>query len=164
MEPIQTIANDGTPIVTFEQQRDLAQEIIRGTPSLRKTRKDFGFRKLNPDGTVARSHYTTKAVNKDWFFDNRFRVVGKKVQVVSAQTSEGYRAIQGLAKGQIYKKHILAYEFERKNGELEVTRVLVSDSDFITHFTKKLGEDDMNLILPFITSGGTSVPEEKLPI
>lgn len=166
MEAINTIGTDhGTPIVTFEQQRDLAQEIVRGTPSQRKMKEDFGFRKTNPDGSIAASYYTTKAVNSGWFFDNRYRMVGKKLQLVTAQTSEGYRAIQDLAKGSIYKKHIVAYEFERKNGELVLTnRVLVSDQDFLTHFTDKLDEEAMKVILPLIPSGAPSVPEGKLPI
>lgn len=166
MEAINTIGTDnGTPIVTYEQQRDLAQEIIRGTPSNLPQMHDFGFRKTNPDGSIAASYYTTKAVNAEWFFDNRYRIVGKKLQVVTAQTSEGYRAIGGLAKGQIYKKHILAYEFERKNGELVLSnRVLVSDQDFITYFTDKLDEEAMKVILPLIPSGAPSVPEGKLPI
>ena len=166
MEAINTIGTDhGTPIVTFEQQRDLAQDIILGTPSQRQQRTDFGFRKMNPDGTIAKSHYDTKAVNVGWFFDNRYRLVGKKLQVVTAQTSEGYRAISDLAKGTIFKKHIIAYEFERKNGELVPSnRVLVSDQDFLTYFTDKLDEEAMKVILPLIPSGAPSAPEGKLPI
>lgn len=158
MEPIQTIANDGTPIVTFEQQRDLGQTIVRD-------KVDLGVRKTNPDGSIAKSLYHNKAVNEDWFFDNRYRVMGKKMQLITAQTSEGYRAITGLNRGQIYKKQLAAYEFERKGDKLVYSgRVLVSDGDFITHFTNKLDKEAMKEILPLIPSGAPSVPEGKLPI
>lgn len=167
-EEIPVIATDhGKPIVTFEDQAKMGQGYVMNTPNraLRGQRQDFGFRKTNPDGTIAASYYENKAVNSGWFFDNRYRMVGKKLQVVTAQTSEGYRAIQDLAKGQIYKKHIVAYEFERKNGDLVLTnRVLVSDQDFVTYFTNKLDEEAMKVILPLIPSGAPSAPEGKLPI
>lgn len=158
MEAIKTIANDGTPIVTFEQQRDLAQEMIRN-------KFDIGVRKTNPDGSVAKSLYHNKAVNEDWFFDNRFRVTDGKLQLVTAQTSEGYRAIEDQRKGRLFAKHISAYEFVRKDKKLVYTnRVLVSDEDFIAHFTNKLDKEAMKEILPLIPSGEPSVPEGKLPI
>lgn len=169
-EEIPVIAtNHGKPIVTFEDQAKMGQAYIQNGRGPKKIREDFGFRKMNPDGSIAASYYENTAVNSGWYFDNRYRMVGKKLQLVTAQTSEGYRAIQDLAKGSIYKKHIVAYEFERKNGELVLTnRVLVSDQDFLTHFTDKLDEEAMKVILKTMkkefSSGAPSVPERKLPI
>lgn len=165
-EEIPVIARDhGKPIVTFEDQAKMGQAYVQNGRGPKLQRNDFGFRKLNQDGTIAASYYENKAVNVGWFFDNRYRMVGKKLQVVTAQTSEGYRAICDLARGQIFKKHIVAYEFERKNGELVLTdRVLVSDQDFLTYFTNKLDEEAMKVILPLIPSGAPSAPEGKLPI
>ena len=165
-EDVSVIATDhGKPIVTFEDQAKMGQGYIMNGRGPKEQRNDFGFRKLNPDGSVAASYYENKAVNTGWFFDNRYRMVGKKIQVVIAQTSEGYRAISDLKSGQIFKKHIVAYEFERKNGDLVLTnRVLVSDQDFITYFTNKLDEEAMKVILPLIPSGAPSAPEGKLPI
>lgn len=166
MEPINVIGKDnGTPIVTFEQQRDIGTQFIRDKSGRGLDVMDLGLRKTNPDGSIARSWYTSKAVNTGWFFDNRYRMVGKKLQVVSAQTSEGYRAITDLRKGRIFSKQLTAYEFERKGDKIVFnSAVLVSDQDFITHFTNKLDEEAMKVILPLIPSGTPSVPEVKLPI
>lgn len=165
-EDVHAIAMDhGKPVVTFEDQAKMGQGYIQNGRVPKPQRNDFGFRKTNPDGSVAASYYENKAVNVGWFFDNRFRMVGKKLQVVTAQTSEGYRAICDLKSGQIFKKHIVAYEFERKNGDLVLSnRVLVSDQDFVTYFTNKLDEEAMKVILPLIPSGAPSAPEGKLPI
>lgn len=169
-EDVSVIATDhGKPIVTFEDQAKMGQGYIQNGKGPKEQRNDFGFREMNPDGSIAASYYENKAVNTDWFYDNRFRVVGKKLQVVMAQTSEGYRAIRDLSSGQIFKKHIVALEFEKKNGKLELTnRVLVSDQDFITYFTHKLDKEAMTEILEALkeehSSGAPSVPEEKLPI
>ncbi len=148
----------GTPIVSFEDQRDLGQEYLRNNI-------DVGIRKTNPDGSIARSKYHSAAVNMDWFFENRYRVVNKNLQVVTAQTDDGWRAIKGMKAGRIGMKHVPAYEFRRNNGKLEfVKQVLVGEDDFIAAFTNKLDKEAMKEILPLIPSGGPSVPEGKLPI
>ena len=147
-----------TPIVSYEDQRKLGQEYIRD-------KVDVGLRKLNNDGSVARSKYHSASVNMDWFFDNRYRVVGDKLQLVTAQTSDGYRAIQDIRSGRVGSKQITAHEFAREGKMIKyVKTVLVSDDEFISDFTNKLDKEAMKEILPLIPSGGPSVPEGKLPI
>ena len=148
----------GTPIVSFEDQRNSAQEFIRN-------KVDYGLRKTNPDGSIARSNYHSAAVNMEWFYDNRYRVVDGKLQIVIAQTSDGWRAIQGARTGRVGAKQIKAYVLKREGKKLEFdSEVMVSDSDFISDFTNKLDKEAMKEILPLIPSGGPSVPEGKLPI
>lgn len=148
----------GTPIVSFEDQRDLGQDYIRN-------HVDYGLRKTNPDGSIARSNYHSAAVNMDWFYDNRYRVVEDRLQIVTAQTSDGWKAIRGASTGRVHSKQILAYVFRREGKSLQFEKtVLVSDEEFITDFTHKLDKEAMKEILPLIPSGGPSVPEGKLPI
>lgn len=148
----------GTPIVSFEDQRDLGQAYVRD-------HVDVGLRKTNPDGSIARSRYHSAAVNMEWFYDNRYRVVDDKLQIVTAQTSDGWRAIQGSKTGRVHAKQITVYVFRREGKAVKYdSTVLVSDTDFIADFTNKLDKDAMKEILPLIPSGGPSVPEGKLPI
>lgn len=148
----------GTPIVSFEDQRELGQQYVRD-------HVDVGLRKTNPDGSIARSRYHSAAVNMEWFFDNRYRVVGDKLQLVTAQTSDGWKALQGIKTGRVHSKQILVYVFHREGKALKFdSTTLISDTDFIAEFTNKLDKEAMKEILPLIPSGGPSVPEGKLPI
>lgn len=162
MREVKPLTNvNGTPIVTFDEQKELGQDIIRD-------KVDLGLRKTNPDGSVARSLYHNAAVNKGWFYDNRFRVVGDRMQVVTAQTSDGFRAIDTMRSGRLYAPHILAYQFRREGKTIVLdATVMVSDDEFLADFTHKLDEDAMNEVLRVLsenTSGTKSVPESKLPI
>ena len=149
----------GTPIVSFPDQRDLGQAYLRD-------HVDVGLRKANPDGSIARSKYHSAAVNMDWFYDNRYRVVeGKYLQVITSQTDDGWRAIKGIKSGRVGAKQVRVYEFVRENKNLKFNKVVtVSDDEFISDFTDKLDKESMKVILPLIPSGGPSVPEGKLPI
>lgn len=149
----------GTPIVSFEDQRDLGQAYVRD-------HVDVGLRKTNPDGSIARSSYHSAAVNMGWFYDNRYRVVDEKyLQVVTSQTDEGWLAIKGIKSGRVGAKQVRAYEFVREGKALKFNKVVtVSDDQFISDFTDKLDKESMKVILPLIPSGGPSVPEGKLPI
>lgn len=148
----------GTPIVSFEEQRDSAQEFIRD-------KVDYGLRKTNPDGSIARSNYHSAAVNMEWFYDNRFRVKDGKLQIVTAQTSDGWRAIQGAKTGMIGMKQVLAYVFVRDGKNLKYeTTVTVSDEEFVTEFTEILDEEGMKEILLQLKNKETSKEKRKLPI
>lgn len=148
----------GTPIVSFEDQKNLGQSYIRD-------HVDVGLRKTNTDGSIARSSYHSAAVNMAWFYDNRYRVVDGKLQVVTAQTDDGWLAINGSRTGRLHAKQVLVYEFAREGKALKfITSVLISDETFIAEFTNKLDKEAMKEILPLIPSGGPSVPEGKLPI
>ena len=149
---------NGTPLVSFEDQRNMGVTAVRD-------KVDVGLRKTNPDGSIARSKYHSAAINTDWFYDNRFRVKDGRLQIVTAQTSDGWRAIQGAKTGRIGMKQVMVYEFAREGKAIKyVTAVMVSEDEFIADFTNKLDQESMKEILPLIPSGGPSVPEGKLPI
>ena len=149
---------NGTPVVTFKEQRDAGTEGI-------KEKVDFGVRKMNPDGTIAKSFYSSAATNMATFYDNRFRVVDGELLLVTAQTAEGYRAITEQKTGRVFAKQLAAYVLVRKDGKLTFDRTeMISDTDFVSFFTKKLDEEAMKEVLPLIKDGVPSTPNEKLPI
>ena len=57
---------NGTPVVTFEEQRDMAQDIV-------DSQIDIGVRDYNMRGTLNRTLYYNAAINKSVFYDNRYR-------------------------------------------------------------------------------------------
>lgn len=145
---------NGTPLVTFEEQRDWAQDIMRDNIPLK-------VRQSNPDGSIAKSYVWSAAVNEDRFYDNRYRIIDKVegdtikrvLQVVTAQTTDGYRVIQEQKSGRVAYKQIQAYNFERKGKSLVFTEaVMVSDTEFITDFTKKLNQEAMKELLPLLAT------------
>lgn len=162
----ETLTNQqGTPLVTYEEQLKVGQTGINEHWDEKRLGQDMGIRKLNPDGTVARSWYTTAAINEDRFYDNRYRVVDKELFLVTAQTSDGYRAINEQSRGTIFAKHIPVMVFSRKDGSLAYERTeMVSDTDFIAYYTNKLDKGAMKAILPLIPSGVENIPEGSLPI
>ena len=148
---------NGTPVVTFAEQRDAATDALRYNV-------DIGIREYNPDGTLKKTLYHNAAINEGTFFDNRYRVVGDVMQLVTAQTTEGFRAIREQNSGIIFTKHLGAYEFIREDGKLKYKGMtLVSDSDFVSSFTNKLSKENMKLILP-LSPADASVAETSLPI
>lgn len=152
---------NGTPVVTFEQQRDMAQEAIRD-------KVDLGIRKLNPDGSIAKSLVTTAAINEDRFYDNRFKLVTdgeeKYMYLVTAQTTDGYRVISEQTTGRVAFKQIPAYVFKRSGSTLKYVRTeMVSDTDFIASFTGKLNQEAMAIVLPLLPAE-TGIAEANLPI
>lgn len=148
---------NGTPVVSFEDQRDAAEEIM-------KNDLDIGMREYKADGTMARTYYVTAAVNFDQFYDNRYRVKNDEMQMVIAQTTDGYRAIKEQATGRVFQKQVPIYVFARIDGKLQFVRLdVVSDTEFISEFTHKLGQDAMRTVLPLIPVD-TSINEETLPI
>ena len=155
VKPITNVS--GTPVVTFKEQAEAAERGI-------KDKVDFGIRKLNPDGTIAKSYYSSAAISMESFFLNRFRVVDDELQVVTGQTPEGYRAIKEQKTGHIFAKQILVHTLKRGNGKLVFNKnIMVSDTDFVSFFTKSLDEEAMREVLPLI-NGESSTPNEKLPI
>lgn len=155
----------GTPLVTYEEQRDLGQKGINEHWDDKRLGADLGIRKMNPDGSVAKSWYTTAAINEDRFYDNRYRVVGEELQIVTAQTTDGYRAINEQSQGRCFTKHLAVMVFKRDGKELKYARTeMVSDTDFIAYFTHKLDKEAMKTLLPLIPSGVDNIPEGKLPI
>lgn len=159
------VNQNGTPLVTYEEQLKLGQKGINEHWDDRRLGDDLGIRKMNPDGSIAKSWYTSAAVNFDRFYDNRYRVVGNELQIITAQTNEGYRAINEQSTGRVFAKLLPALSFKREGNELVyVKTIMVSDSEFISEFTHKLNQDAMHEVLRKIPSGGESIPEGNLPI
>lgn len=153
-ERVRPIARkNGLDIVTFEDQRVLAQKAILEN-------QDLGNRTVNEKGFPTRSLTPTAAVNPEHLFINRYRVVGDTIQVVT-----DYRAIKEQDTGRVYLKVIPAYTIERdKNKKLVLGKtVMISDAEFIGEFTNTLDNESMRLVLPLIAKGNTSAAG-KLPI
>lgn len=144
------IAESGAKIVSFEDQRSMAQlSLMEG--------EGIGGITLNPDGTVARPHAPYLAVNPDVFYINRYKKVGKRVYIVT-----DYRAIREQASGVVYLKAIPAFVVARgEDGKLFLEKVVnVSDTDFIADFTHKLSNDAMREVLPLLAGGGDVTADE----
>lgn len=134
---------NGRPVYTFEDQRAIAErDALLNKQSLTPI-------SLNPDGSPASSFIANTAVNADRFFDNRFRLKvteeGTFMQIVTAETPVGYRAISEQATGNIFQKQLPAYEIHRdsKSKKLVVDKILtISDDEFVTDFTQRLNNKD----------------------
>lgn len=150
----------GTSLVSFAEQRDTNVGIM-------KENVDVGYTEMNPDGTLARSAYVTAAVNFESFYDNRYRVIGdeeKVLQLVTAQTTDGYRVIREQASGRVFQKLIPVFEFKRKGKEVIFDKLSnVSDTEFVSEFTHKLSAEEMKKLIPLIPVDA-SVAEDSLPI
>lgn len=133
---METIHNDSqTKVVSFrEQTKEAAKDLMKGDV-------DLGIRKFNPDGTCARSRYKYSSINPNVYYDNRYKVSGKTLYVVTDT-----RAIDDQKSGRIYLKNIPAYKIKRdaKTNKLTLDeRVLISDEEFIADFTHRLNNESM---------------------
>lgn len=146
--------NNGVKVVTFEEQRDLAQlEMMEGQDAL-------GGLQINPDGSVARTPITYSAVNPDVYYMNRYCKVKNELFVVIDK-----RAIQGAQTGSVYIAQVPAAVITRDgNGNLRFDRMItVSDDKFIAEFTDELDNESMAKILPLLEQGSVSA-KTTLPI
>lgn len=124
-----------------------------------------GMQTRNPDGSLASTGKTVHAVNPDYFFMNRYKVKGKKMYIVSGHTTDGYRCIKEQASGRVFLKMIPAYVIIRdSDGKLALeSQTMISDTEFIADFTKKLDNKSMAEILPLITVG-SDMSADTMPI
>lgn len=125
-----------------------------------------GMQMRNADGSIASTGKTVHAVNPDYFFANRYMVKGKKMHVVSGHEPTGYRCIKEQSTGHIFVKSIPVYVIARdedKNLVLEKVTT-ISDSEFISDFTKTLDHESMAKILPLITEHGNDMTADSMPI
>lgn len=125
-----------------------------------------GMQLRNADGSIASTGKTVHAVNPDYFFANRYMVKGKKMHVVSGHEPTGYRCIKEQSSGHIFVKSIPVYVIARdedKNLVLEKVTT-ISDSEFISDFTKTLDHESMAKILPLITEHGNDMTADSMPI
>lgn len=150
---------DGQVFVTFDEAatlNSLNAEEPHGT----------GMQLRNADGSIASTGKTVHAVNPDYFFANRYMVKGKKMHVVSGHEPTGYRCIKEQSSGHIFVKSIPVYVIARdedKNLVLEKVTT-ISDSEFISDFTKTLDHESMAKILPLITEHGNDMTADSMPI
>lgn len=147
----------GIPVVSFAEQRDIAQDMVREKIEMP--------RKYNPDGTLAKTSYSVTAINMGAFYDNRFKTDGGRLYLVTAQTTDGYRAIQEMDSGRVPFKRVPTLVFERVDGKLKyIETVTVSDDEFLADFTHKLNEEAMRQLLPLIPVEGVAPTDDALPI
>ena len=135
--------HNGIGIVTFEEQRDLAQLKKLEDPGLETIQ-------MNPDGTVARTPVRFAAVNLDNFYINRYKRVKDSLYIVT-----DYRAIMEQQTGGVYAKQLPAFVVKRdadKNLILDKV-VTVSDTEFLADFTHTLNREAMAQIMPLLVSG-----------
>ena len=125
-----------------------------------------GIQTRNPDGSIASTGKTTHAINPDYFFANRYMVKGKKMHVVSGHEPTGYRCIKEQASGHIFVKTVPVYVFSRnEDKQLVLDKVTtVSDTEFVSDFTKTLGNEAMAELLPMITASGSKLTADAMPI
>ena len=143
-EKIKPVAiQNGVPIVSFEEQRDLAVLEKMTSPGM----GDLAF---NPDGSIARTPVKAAAVNLDNYYINRYKKVKNTLLVVT-----DYRAIKEQSTGSVYLKQIPAYVIARDGeGELYLSSVVnVSDNEFIADFTHTLNREAMSQIMPLLING-----------
>ena len=144
---------DGVKVVTFEEQRDLAQMAIM------ENRKIGGLQ-INPDGSVARTPVEYSAVNPDVYYANRACKIKDELFVVTDS-----RCISEQSAGNVYLSQVPASVIIRdKDGQLRLDRkITVSDDDFVSKFTDILDNEAMALIKPLI-DGGVGMTTKPLPI
>lgn len=145
--------HNGVQVVSFEEQRDLAQ--------LDKlNNRDLDTIQMNPDGTVARTPIRFAAVNVDNYFINRYKKVKNSIYVVT-----DYRAIQEQASGRVYAKQIPAYVISKdEEGNLQLDKMVnISDDEFIADFTHSLNREAMASLMPILTAGA-EITQDDLPI
>lgn len=125
-----------------------------------------GLQTRNPDGSLASTGKRVHAVNPEYFFLNRYCKKGKKMHVVSGHTPVGYRCIREQSRGRTFVKSIPCYVFERNaEGEIVLDKTItVSESEFISDFTKTLEHKAMAELLPLMTAYGNDVTADAMPI
>lgn len=135
--------NNGIKVVTFEEQRDLAQAALIENTTLDLV--DY-----NDDGTVRRTPTRFAAVNLDHYYINRYKKVRDRLYIVT-----DYRAITEQANGVIYAKQIPAYVIKRdENKQLQLEKmVTVSDDEFVADYTHTLNREAMKQVMPLLAAG-----------
>ena len=149
---------DGEKFVTFEDAAILN--------SYMADEPNTGMQTRNPDGSLARTGKRVHAVNPEYFFMNRYKVKGKKMYLVSGHTTDGYRCIKEQSSGRVFLKSIPVYVIGRNSdGELVLEKqTVISDTEFISEFTNKLDNKSMAEILPLITTNGSEMTADSMPI
>lgn len=132
---------------------------------------ETGLIQRNPDGSVASTGKTVHAINPEYYFLNRYRVRTfgkvKKLYIVSGHTLDGFRLITEQSTGRCFIKSIPVSVVSRdsETGKLVFEKNdTVSESEFISEFTKTLNVTAMAEILPLIADKGSDVTADSMPI
>lgn len=152
---------NGTKICAPSDASTLMQEeLIDPTP-------DIGVRKVNPDGSIARSRTVVAQISPSRMYDNRFKKQGTKgvgydeLWIVPAIDPKGYRAVvQGLE-----DKTIPVYRItkDKDTGEFTLAgKTTVDYQKFHSDFTNKLDEESMKKILPLIALENDDVSSDNI--
>ena len=81
-------------------------------------------------------------------------------------TTDGYRCIKEQSSGRVFLKTIPAYVIARdSDGKLYLEKqTVISDTEFISEFTNKLDNKSMAEVLPLITTSGSDISADTMPI
>lgn len=152
---------NGTKICSPADASALMQEeLIDPTP-------DVGARKVNPDGSIARSRAVISQVSPQRMYDNRFKKQGTKgvgydeLWVVPAIDPKGYRAVVQ----ELEDKTIPVYRItkDKDTGEFILAgKTTVDFQKFHSEFTNKLDEESMKKILPLIALENDDVSSDTI--
>ena len=139
----------GRKIMSFEDQMALAtKENMESVTSkaMGKTNTDLGSIKWNPNGTLARTKGSTASINKEQFYNNRFKKIKNKYYVVIDKI-----AIDGADKGKVPYPHIEAFLIGLQDEKIVCEKkVIISDKELVSDYTHKLDEKAMQLVLKAI--------------
>lgn len=152
---------NGTKICSPADASALMQEeLIDPTP-------DIGVRKVNPDGSIARSRTIVSQISPGRIYDNRFRRQGTKgigydeIWVVPAIDPKGYRAVVL----ELEDKTIPVYRItkDKDTGEfILVGKTTVDYQKFHSDFTSKLDEESMKKIMPLLALENDDVSSDSI--
>lgn len=163
-EDVKPIARttEGVEVLTFQDvQKVNRAELVADEPL------DLGERKVNPDGTYARSNTSRVAIDPDTFYENRYKRVVEQIEVPTKKEGEepklvdkvkyfivtDYRAIQEQKTGMIYTNNVLAFIVEKEKNKLVITgQEHISEREFVNDFTGRLQNSEMAKIIGSIES------------
>lgn len=133
--------------------------------------KGTGMQQRNKDGSIASTGKRVHAINPDFYFLNRYKVKGsptnRQLYVVSGHTPEGFRLITEQSSGRCFMKTIPVAVIKRDSETKELTfekMDTISESEFISDYTKSLDNKSMAEILPLIVDKGIEVTADTMPI
>ena len=162
-EDVEVIAErGGRQIMSFDDQMALATKENMETMNNKMMGKkggDLGGIKWNPNGSLARTKGNTASVNKEAFFNNRFKKIKNKYYVVIDKL-----AIAGLRDNKVPYPHIEAYLISGDDEGKVVCekKVTISDKEFVSDYTHKLDENSMKLVQSAIADFGVEKETESL--
>lgn len=159
---------EGVKITTYEDAVNLQQKEIMERQI--ESKKDVTPRKMNPDGTPARTRSQIAAVNLNRMLANRYRYaeveVGDESTVKGVQVVVDKRAVMDHEAGaNIYTKNVEVFELHREGKKLVCDRVFtISDDEFVKEFTGELDNKSMLEIVPAIEDRGAGITSDALDI